>query len=421
VILEAIHNLDRTKVSIMSRFKPYQTGILFLLVGANPLPNYVAALLLARDGGKVYLLHTVATIQIASRLRRKISERRPSLEIILHEIDEADSRKIDARIAKIISDIKPGKTVGLNYTGGTKPMAVQAYHTLRESFPDGYFSYLDARTLKMYINRGSGQTQTPLVGQSVELSLEELLALHGYKLKHSPPRQVVRQAELCWTIAQVHGTPEGFKQWRDWTLTLGTSPILPALADYPALAAAIQGFANLCGGRMPTETEVTRALGFEDLKSCSKFFIGDWLEEYTLDAITQIAGALGIKYRGISLKTRRKKDQPEFELDVAAMHGYQLFAISCIATEEMTDKKDATKPGKAKEHLFEVFARARQVGGDEARFGLVSCVKNPLALQREIEREWDAQGKIRVFGQRDLLSLADGLRDWFETANKEAL
>ncbi|HIE48235.1 TPA: hypothetical protein EYP84_05040 [Candidatus Bipolaricaulota bacterium] len=98
-------------------------------------------------------------------------------------------------------------------------------------------------------------------------------------------------------------------------------------------------------------------------------------------------------------------------MDVAAILGYQLFAISCIASKQ--------GGGETKKHLFEIFVRARQLGGDEARIGLVCCVPNPAALQAEVEETWDAEGKIRVFGQGQLLDLAVWLEDWFRTANRE--
>ena len=39
-------------------FQPYRTPVLFVLVGENPLPNYVAARLLLEPGGRLYLVHS---------------------------------------------------------------------------------------------------------------------------------------------------------------------------------------------------------------------------------------------------------------------------------------------------------------------------------------------------------------------------
>lgn len=44
-----------------AEFKKHQVKHLFLLVGENALPNYVAARLLLENNGTVYLVHTTKT------------------------------------------------------------------------------------------------------------------------------------------------------------------------------------------------------------------------------------------------------------------------------------------------------------------------------------------------------------------------
>jgi len=396
----------------MADFSPWQTDVLFLLIGTNPLPDYVAARLLAKSKATLYLLHSEGdknTYDIATRLKSALvnPKCRPDLDILLRSIPRADPHVISDRMKSLLTEVPSAVKVGLNYTGGTKPMAVHVYYALRQAYPSGCFSYLDAASLTMVINREGTPTQRMPVGQAVELDFETLFGLHGYELP--PPRQRVKQPQFCRTLAHVHTTSQGCKQWRAWLNTFREpDPQLPTVADYPALAPAICGFAELNRGT-PTETGVARALGFDTLTSCTKFFNGGWLEEYTSDALAPLVASLPLCDYGIALKPH-KPGQVGFDIDVAAMWGYQLFAISCMVTE---------KPKFAKEHLFEVFVRARQVGGDEARYGLVCCVPNPAALQAEVEETWDVEGKIRVFGQDQLLDLAAWLEEWFQTANRE--
>ncbi|MFP4441184.1 MAG: hypothetical protein ACLFVO_28455 [Chloroflexaceae bacterium] len=77
-----------------------------------------------------------------------------------------------------------GGIIGLNYTGGTKAMAVHAYRALEQA--DGltrrYYSYLDARTLSMQFTDDHGNTWPERVEARVTVSLAELLMLHGHKL-----------------------------------------------------------------------------------------------------------------------------------------------------------------------------------------------------------------------------------------------
>lgn len=406
---------------VANQFGRYQSDLLFLLIGTNPLPNYVSGRLLAADSATVHLLHSTDTLQVAERLQRSLGRARADLNIIPREIDEADGDRIVAKIGEILREIdSAGRRVGLNYSGGTKSMAVHAYYALRKAFPNGCFSYLDARSLSMVIDPGDQPVQWVHIGQSLPLRLEDLLVLHGYRI--SPKKQPIQkplQPELCHAIAEVHSLTDGFRQWRSWVSTLDKTPTLPSREDFPLLEPFLDTCEKICDGEV-TEEEVARRLGFKKFKSCSNFFDGGWLEHHVLKAVADLEIELDISSYGGNIEieaTAQKEKIPNLQLDIAAMRGYQLFAISCIATEEAEKETDATKPGRAKEHLFEAFVRARQLGGDEACIGLVSCVKDAKRLEGEIRRDWNAD-RVLVLGQADLLSLPDRLKEWFERANQ---
>jgi hypothetical protein len=52
-----------------SEFDEYKVDHLFLLIGENPLPNYVAANLLLNKGGTAYLVYSTETERSAKRLQ----------------------------------------------------------------------------------------------------------------------------------------------------------------------------------------------------------------------------------------------------------------------------------------------------------------------------------------------------------------
>ena len=87
----------------------YKTDYLFLLVGTNPLPNLVSALLLAKTGGKVILLHSggaQGTSEVAENLKRVIVKKAPEIKVELREIDEKDCGRILKDMAPLLKDIK---------------------------------------------------------------------------------------------------------------------------------------------------------------------------------------------------------------------------------------------------------------------------------------------------------------------------
>lgn len=392
----------------MSDWTAYQTDYLFLLIGANPLPNYVAALLLAKDNGTIYLLHSGGahgTGEVAASLQQAIQNRCPQLTVIPREIDEADSARIAQKMEGILNDIDAHTSVGLHYTGGTKAMAVHAYRAVEKAFPTGVFSYLDARTLSLMIDGRKGKPSKPIsVGQTCSVELAELLALHGYD--RPAIRRVPFQPGLCQALARIHSDPRSFKQWRAW-IQQEKFQSLPNTSQYPLLENVKQAFDNFCGGQATPEL-LAQQLGQETLVACSKWLIGDWLEEFVLWAINQVAHSCGLSENySVDLKIKKPR-RHKFQLDVAAIRGYQLFALSCMAS----DRKE-----KCTEHLFEAYVRARQMGGDEARIGLVCCYHDPAALQQEIEETWFTEGRVKVFGVQDLPNLPARLKEWFETAN----
>ncbi len=400
----------------------YRTEVLILLVGSNPLPNYVAAMLLSKPGGRIYLLHTTHTADIAKRLARRLND---DLDIQPEqcEIDASDSSKIAAITEDLLelSLLPAGTQIGLNYTGGTKVMAVIVYDTIQDKYPEGCFSYLDARSLKMAVSRDGGPPQFIPVGDAVQPKLLDLLALHDYRLlkRDSSLRSTPHLPELCQVIAAIHKEKDSFAEWRSWLQAWDKdhSP-LPDLNKYSRLRPfmdALAGMVTISGDPTTDEQAVAALIRPDDdkkrLGSCVKFFNGEWLEEYTLVALIQAdqEHQLGLGEQAIALNLKRR-NECDFEIDVMALRGYQLFVISCIATEDRA---------KAKEHLFEAYVRARQIGGDEARIGLVCCVEKPGMLQQEVAQVWDAQGKIRVFGRADLLKLPEKFRLWFRDANNK--
>jgi hypothetical protein len=140
----------------------------------------------------------------------------------------------------------------------------------------------------------------------------------------------------------------------------------------------------------------------------AKWFDGKWLEHYTLWALQQVMHESRVHEDFLSLKTNKHG----FEIDVAVLRSYQLFAISCT-----TD----SKKGDVKLKLFEAYVRAHQLGGDEAKIGMVCFAppdqpdNNPVMIKKEIEEEWDAKDKFRVFGAQDILTLPTHLKDWFNS------
>lgn len=259
----------------------YKSDHLFLLIGTNPLPNFVAARLLANAKAHVHLLHTDVTGDFAQRLQRALTRHLPAATFALYEIPSADNVQIRKQVSKIIEELRRStpadQSYGLHYTGGTAAMSVHTYSVLEQLAPDAVFSYLDARTLSLRFDGHKGeQARLFSAGKDCKVDLDELVQLHGYSgfkkdLDNSNANEFMRK--VIRSLIAIHKTEEGYDKWREYGRN-GYSA-LPGPKEYPALKPFTDAVAQFCS-ELATPQEVAQALGrFAQLTSYSKWFNGE--------------------------------------------------------------------------------------------------------------------------------------------------
>jgi hypothetical protein len=86
---------------------------LFLLIGGNPAPNWVAAGLLLRDGGQIYLVHSPDTAEVAKRIGRWLME-------LEYGMKQPRPRRDGCRRGRQRRREITSAQVGLDCTGSTK-------------------------------------------------------------------------------------------------------------------------------------------------------------------------------------------------------------------------------------------------------------------------------------------------------------
>lgn len=373
----------------------------------------------------------------------------------LTEVDESSATSICASVRSRLEAVSAA-TVGLNYTGGTKAMSVHAYRAVelwaKDKGISPIFSYLDARSLQMMFESDafSGFTRCERVGRSIQLKLHDLMQLHAWSLVREPTRDPVLSA-TAGAIAKACSTAAGFEDWSRWIhreVRLKCRHINPALDDLvtdkkqkiehsaqqvcPVRPRKDEGWkdnealrsvllqlpsSEVLAGVMttlrselgvPSDSGLNLSYGMfgNDPKRFCEWLYGKWLEHHVLDVLRTLSGDLEFHECGQNVETTGV----QFDLDVIAMRGYQLFAVSCS-----TD----TKKSLLKLKLFEADVRARQLGGDEARLALVCCAAEPQQIEREMQRDFGVKGRIRVFGRQDLVSLSEGIKTWIQAEDRE--
>ena len=388
---------ETIKNNNLKEFSEYQTDSLFLLIGTNPLPNYVAFRLLAKPECHVYLVHTDETAKIANRLVDITDLPDDRWTKIL--VKDSDANDI---FTKIYECAQGKQGLGLNYTGGTKIMAVHSYRAIQTADPGAIFSYLDARSLKLMIDRSDTSPIGLPAGLCIKPSIETLLTLHG----RTPCKlnKDTFQPDVCRELVTIPRTE--FRKWCDDNLRSGHGTPIRKKQNPKTELPPFENLSEYWEG-CKTMGELAARWG-ETIGYVARWFDGKWLEHYTLWAVQQVAQECEVHDAVWNLEP----EQGKFDLDVAALRGYQLFAISCT-TE--------SNKGLIKQKLFEAYIRARQLGGDEARVGMVCFApednpeSNPARIKQEIKEEWDANEKFRVYGVADLPDLPAHLQEWFNS------
>jgi Domain of unknown function (DUF1887) len=215
----------------MLNLDDYKTEHLFLLIGENPLPNYVAAKLLTKtpttrtdyNQGKpvLHLVCSADTEKYATHLQIVLDKDEYSYGDGFIQVNPSDYDDIQDKLADRIRKIGDNASIGLHYTGGTKAMSVHTYRAI-EILTDKWtlkpkFSYLDARNLEMRFDEKIGNDQVTFkiahfnderdssVKTAIKerfdkssISLESLLILHGIKFfpRLNNPRTIVRFESL---------------------------------------------------------------------------------------------------------------------------------------------------------------------------------------------------------------------------------
>jgi len=398
---------------------------LILLVGGNPLPNAVAGKSLVALGGIITLVHSQETADVAQRLGNWL--RSQEFRVQFKQVEESNPVSIVRGVLERLKGIKDQR-VGLNYTGGTKAMSVHAYRAVEQWAKENgiapVFSYLDARKLQMVFDpadvASGGHGHTEYVGRTVELKLKDLLELHGWKLKHNTNTQTVLPASAK-ALSAVCASDDSFKDWKEWVhgelrakcrrpdkddwkskTTLGSlSLTLPGSSALSDIVQSLQSELVLT----TCELALKQPTFNNNAEHLCEWLDGKWLEHHVLNVLKNLPASLGLHQCEQNIETH----EVQFDVDVVALSGYQLFAFSCS-----TD----SRKGLLKSKLFEAYIRARQLGGDEARVALVCCSNDPEGLEHEMRRDVDPEGRIRVFGRKHLAGLVKHLAEWIQNQNK---
>jgi hypothetical protein len=303
-------------------------------------------------------------------------------------------------------------------------MSVHSYRGLFDAsgVDNPVFSYLDARSLKMLIDRNNEKKSPLPVPVKEQIKLEELFELHELpwnKNQKPSDKPVLPDAAQEFLNAYLSVTPRNTdsiaEHWWKWCkgklhpitkdrrsgFWLSETELEPipgiSLDAAPENIKQILQKYRMLNSNGELCLPAAKDQGFSLLSDFCAWLSGIWLEHYVLHQIQSMSGQFAdIHESAMSFHIDDPQNQDDrydrFEFDVAFMRDYQLFALSCT-----TARDKAT----CKQKLFEAHLRAKQLGGDEARIALVCLNDNPDRIKRDLEATVRDK-KIVVFGCNDL-------------------
>ncbi len=405
---------------------------LILLIGTNPLPDYVVADFflnhIKNDRNllkRIWMIHSkktefqVGTCEQAKSIKRLLKGRHTEVDFQMVELSDVSSAKtITNEIVHFLlkSDLLSEKSkVHLNYTGGTKVMGTHVYRTIEQDrslkIAEKSYSYLDGRQFRLVSDDDTIIADNLL--DKVKISFNELISLHGYERKNKDSDhdytdsievfiKLIDENRLCeYYDIENNGydrsyflstkKPETLAAKRgelDCTILSNYKPNTAVMEVIQAMEEKYRLFdAN---GEFDMEI-ICNKREWAPVKQAIKFLDGMWLEDYLHCVLTDhFTGYEVLKNWEI------KRSSYDFELDVILIKGYQLTGISCTTS---TVKSECKKRG------FEIIHRTKQIGGDEARAVLATRVKEDTRKKLQDELELDtgsASFNILVLGEDDL-------------------
>lgn len=374
---------------------------LVLLVGTNPLPNYVVGKYFSlhnQNLNRIWLIYSEKTEfnkggtkqyadDIEAVLKKEIAR---DINIKKEPISEISrSSDISNETREILS---PGKCeeiekLHLNYTGGTKAMSVHVYRELEKLWGQRFSaSYLDARDFSIKFDDYMEYDIEDL-RKTIEISWEGLFQLHNTKMTKKGERYLdyLRPEEIENVLSKLFILVEKGKvaELKEWVKE--SNKLKPNITDKSTHDIINETMARFNINNNRVIFEFLKSLPEDDQnfyvsgkrkEKFSEFLNGKWLEIYVCQLIKKMKpeSAPLLNYNLIPITdSQNSKNKKDFEMDVIMKNGYQICGISCGTAI------GKGKEGELKNKGFEVILRSRQLGGDEARAILVTLLnKNDI-------------------------------------------
>ena len=401
---------------------------LVLIVGTNPLPNYVVANYFIQKNlnlKKIYLLHSEQTPTQAGtniyaenltiQLTALIEKSGKNIEVAFQNLqikDVAKKRSIEEVVQnQIIDKIEGWSKVHLDYTGGTKSMTTYTYLTFHNNHKnlEMSYSYLDARGYKLVFD--NSYIEYNLL-KFVSISFSQLIGLHGFIRKNKDKYEILKTFEdplkefsnliEKGNINDFYSKKGGYTRKiylnKEGKLDPSVDESSVKFKEHYSSKNSINSEFSSVVGQMNADLKIFNSEGNfnckiskKNLTRAVKFLDGDWLELYVHQLLKEAPLSNYENLLDWEIKKPVWKNN-YFQIDNILMKGYQLIGISCTTAYEKS---------LCKNKGFEILLRTQQIGGSEAKSVLLTRMpkQNIEILQEDLVVDTGTgRNNIKVLG-----------------------
>jgi len=368
---------------------------LFLLVGSNPLPNYVVGDYLLKSERRdenelpvpdlIALVHSEETEVFANKLKEKFKQKGEKIDVKLIDLKdkESDPQNIKEELNVFLKKRENLSSFHLNFTGGKKTMSVYTYITIYDYAKNAIFSYLDPDKHRIVLDDDKHFPTDDDLRKKVSLDIKTVLELHDMEIKNQGKekplyKEIMNEEKFNEVVKYILQTiAEDRKKWKsemdkfrerfsDKIKTKkGKLKRKTKLIEEIKKANEDRVFAFLFNNLL--ENNKYDPEQAEKFPSFYKFITGEWLEDLVLITLQKLQKEEKIKVNEVRKGIEAKYKNRETEMDIIVMKGYEMFLITCT-----TD----TGIGLVKQKAFEAIYRAQQLGGEHAKVVVVSPMYN---------------------------------------------
>jgi len=408
-------------------------NILILLVGSNPLPNYVVGSYLLNKGRKempvpdtIILVHSDKTKIFAEKLNDEF-KKLADIQYIDLKNKENDPKCIKNKLINFLKSKNNISSLHLNFTGGKKTMAVYSYMAVYDyAKGKAIFSYLDPDKRCLVLQDGRHFPAMHDLRDDVLLNIQTVLKLHDMDVKNPGDEKPLYERVMNknqfdkfikMAVEKYYQNDRSYKNCvndicnfmrikdirQNWRISGKADQIInKANGQFlflPFESISISLFSRYLPAGYYNTAEKDKFYDF------CEFITGKWLEDFVLVTLQKLNKDGDIQVEEIKKGIEAHYANRKTEIDVIVIKGYEMFLISCTTSQEIRF---------VKQKAFEALYRAEQLGGEHAKVIVVSLMYNRHLTSTSVDK------KIRDFSQENNLEQLKKDLSQFDAARNAA-